>query len=204
MALFRGKYLACLRGAEEKDELKRPKAEELGDFQRLLSTLYRTKWNVHLQERYPHGEGVMKYLARYVRGGALKNRQIQGVSAAGIRYRFYAHGQGQPTEMTLSPEAFLRRYLQHVPAHRRCVVRSFGLYAHTKTAALNGARAGQGEPPIERPAFLTWQAYYLRLSGKRDAVACPHCGARLIVRHLLSRRGQDSPHPRSFFSTLDA
>lgn len=116
MALFRGKFLALLRGAEEKDALKRPKAGKRGDFQRLLSKLYRTKWNVHLQERYPHGEGVVKYLARYVRGGALKNAQIQGVSAAGITYRFYAHGQGQPTEMTLSP----RGVPAPLPATRPC------------------------------------------------------------------------------------
>ncbi|MGH7372229.1 MAG: IS91 family transposase, partial [Candidatus Methylomirabilales bacterium] len=154
MALFRGKFLSFLQRAEAGGALRLPLEWGQGDFQALLSKLYRTKYNVHLQERYPHGEGVVKYLARYVRGGALKNRQIQKLTEEGITYRFYAHGAGgKPTEMTVSPEEFFRRYLQHVPAHRRQVVRSFGLYAHTKTAALNRARAGQGQPPIERPPF---------------------------------------------------
>ncbi|MGH8580590.1 MAG: transposase [Gammaproteobacteria bacterium] len=143
----------CCAGPRRKTRSSARKRGSEGDFQRLRSKPNRTKWNVHLQERYPLGEGVVKYLARYVRGGALKNRQIQKLTDEGITYRFYAHGQGQPTEMTLSPEAFLRRYLQHVPGHRRQVVRSFGLYAHTKTAALIRARASQGQPPIKRPPF---------------------------------------------------
>ena len=29
----------------------------------------RQKGKVHIRERYPHGEGVLTYLARYIRGG---------------------------------------------------------------------------------------------------------------------------------------
>jgi hypothetical protein len=89
MALFRGKFLAFpryrhsragLQKTEEKAELRLPSDWEGRDFQKRLSKLYRTKWNVHLQARYAHGEGVVKYLGRYVRGGALKNGQIQRVT----------------------------------------------------------------------------------------------------------------------------
>ncbi len=221
MALFRGKCLAFflylitagllpvrfflylitagllpvrfLRKAEEKGELRLPSDWEGRDFQRCLSKLYRTKWNVHLQARYAHGEGVVQYLGRYVRGGALKNGQIQRITETEITYRFYAHGEGKPTEMTLAPEAFLRRYLQHVPEHRRCVVRSYGLYAPTQTARLDLARAFQHQPPFERPAFLPWQAYYRRLTGCPDATTCPTCGRPLIARAAFPRKARDPP-----------
>jgi hypothetical protein len=201
MALFRGKFLAFLQRAEEKAELRLPSEWEGRDFPRRLSKLYRTKWNVHLQARYSHGEGVVKYLGRYVRGGALKNGQIQRVTEDRITYRFYAHGEGKPTEMTLAPEAFLRRYLQHVPEHRRCVVRSYGLYAPTKTARLDLARAFQHQPPFERPAFLPWQAYYRRLTGRHDATTCPTCGRPLIARTAFPRKAKDPPRALAWLPT---
>lgn len=204
MALFRGKCLACLRKAEATGEIRLPSDWEGREFQRCLSKLYRTKWNVHLQTRYPHGEGVVKYLARYVRGGALKNGQIRRITDEGITYRFYAHGEGRPTEMTLAPAAFLRRYLQHVPAHRRCVVRSFGIYAHTKTARLDTARAVHHQPPFERPAFLLWQAYSLRLSGTDDAYTCPTCGRPLLARTAFPRRAKDPPRAPASLQTAYA
>jgi hypothetical protein len=114
-----------------------------------------------------------------------------GSPKRGHTYRFYAHGEGKPTEMTLAPAAFLRRYLQHVPEHRRCVVRSYGLYAPTKTARLDLARAFQHQPPFERPAFLPSQAYYRRLTGRHDATTCPLCGRPLIARAAFPRKAKD-------------
>jgi hypothetical protein len=190
-----------LQKAEEKAELRLPSDWEGRDFPKRLSKLYRTKWSMHLQARYAHGEGVVKYLGRYVRGGALKNGQIRRVSDAEITYRFYAHAEGKPTEMTLAPEAFLRRYLQHVPEHRRCVVRSYGLYGPTKTARLGLARAFQHQPPFERPAFLPWQAYYRRLTSRHDATTCPTCGRPLIARAAFPRRAKDPPRALSSLPT---
>jgi hypothetical protein len=96
-----------------------------------------------------------------VRGGPLKNTQLREVTPTHVIYRFKAHADaGQPTDLTVSGEEFIRRYLSHVPSHRQRVVRSYGLYASTKTEAFNAARACQGQAPLQRPVFLTWQAYY--------------------------------------------
>jgi hypothetical protein len=98
MVLFRGKFLAFLRKAEERGEVRLPWDWEGQDFRKCLSKLYRTKWNVHLQARYAHGEGVVKYLARYVRGDALKNRT--GRSPAVMRYRMNGQIQRVTEERT--------------------------------------------------------------------------------------------------------
>jgi Putative transposase. len=196
MALFRGKFIAALREALEGEGLRLPEGTSPVGKGYLLNKLGRVKWNVHLQARYPHGEGVVKYLARYVRGGPLKNAQIVGVSETWVTYRFAAHGEEEKpklTELTLTPEEFLRRYLSHVPDYRRQVVRSYGLYAHSKTRALNQARACHTQAPVERPSFLTWQAYYLRLGREQGVATCPYCGAALIVRAPLPRRTHDPP-----------
>ena len=36
----------------------------------------KSRWNVRIMERYRHGAGVITYLARYLRGGPLKNARL--------------------------------------------------------------------------------------------------------------------------------
>ncbi len=44
-------------------------------------------------------------LARYVRGGPLKNTQLREVTPTHVIYRFKAHADaGQPTDLTVSGE----------------------------------------------------------------------------------------------------
>jgi hypothetical protein len=186
MHLFRGKYLAYVRQLLDKGQLNLPPDQSVQRIHNLLNKLGRKKWNVHLRERYEHGEGVVKYLARYVRGGPLKNAQLQSVSATQVRYRYYAHDQGQHTHLTLSHEAFLRRYLQHVPDKGKQLVRHYGLYAHRKTDILNSARAQLGQAPIKPPEPLNWQTYLVRLD-RHEQVCCPVCGQILQPTRTLPR-----------------
>src|SRR5439155_12974583 len=65
MAVFRGKMLAALRRAFDRDELVLPEAMRPQQFLNLLNRLghaQKTPWNVHIRERYRHGAGVVTYL----------------------------------------------------------------------------------------------------------------------------------------------
>ena len=63
MALFRGKLLAALRSALADGTLRLPPDLSAEGCRSLLNQLGRVKWNVHLQQRYEHGQGVLTYLA---------------------------------------------------------------------------------------------------------------------------------------------
>jgi len=197
MALFRGKFLAAVRQALEAEQLRLP--ETAPRLLNLLNKLGRKQWNVHLRERYPHGEGVVKYLARYVRGGPLKNTQICQVTDTQVTYRYSAHedhpegGKRRVTELTLTHAEFIRRYSQHIPEPRRQLIRRYGLYAHTQGERLTQARAQWGQPPLQRPAFLDWQSYYLQVTGHREATVCPVCGQPLQAQERVARRAHDPP-----------
>lgn len=193
MEVFRGKFSAYLEQALKAGRLRLPEDLSPLRLERLLKKLKGLKWNVRVSARYLHGEGVVKYLARYVRGGPLKNAQILKVTETHVTYRYYDHEAGTFTELTVTHAEFIRRYLAHVPEHRRQGVRSFGLYAHTKAALLTLARTKHGQPPVERPVFLTWQAYHLHLTGQHDVFTCPTCGAPLVPRALLPRQVHDPP-----------
>jgi hypothetical protein len=150
MGLFRGKLLAELGRLQRAGQLRLPRAYSAERFTSLLNRLGRKKWNVHLRTRYGHGQGVSRYLARYVKGGALSNRQIVRANAHEVLFGYAAHGEEGTAKrclMSLHPEQFIARVLMHTPEPHRHTVRYYGLYAHGATSALNqarGARSTQG------------------------------------------------------------
>src|ERR687886_211233 len=79
MAIFRGKMVAAIRQTFARGVLALPAAMRPQQFLNLLHRLghpRKTKWNVHIRERYRHGAGVVTYLARYVRGGPITNARL--------------------------------------------------------------------------------------------------------------------------------
>lgn len=194
MAKFRGKFIAMVRGALSRGELTLPPQTSGPLLQTCLNRLGRTKWNVHLRERYGHAGGVVQYLARYVRGGPIHDGQVAALSGQRIGFRYTAHGESetecQSSVMVLASSAFLRRYLQHVPLPRKHTVRVYGLYAPRKTERLNLARAAFRQPAVTAVPPLSWQAYYARYPALRAMHTCPVCGEPFSnVRRVAPQRG---------------
>jgi hypothetical protein len=91
MAVFRGKLLAAIRQAWAREALALPEGMRPQQLLNLLTRLghpRKTPWNVHIRERYRHGAGVVTYLARYLRGGPIKNARL--VACDGARVTFGA------------------------------------------------------------------------------------------------------------------
>ncbi|MCK5230387.1 MAG: transposase [Desulfobulbaceae bacterium] len=67
MHKFRGKLLARIDREILKGNLRLPQGMSYSKWKNLKNRLGRkTKWNVNIRERYSHGKGVLKYLARYI------------------------------------------------------------------------------------------------------------------------------------------
>jgi len=165
MAVFRGKMVAGLRRAYECGELAVPEGMQAQQVFNLLNRLghrRKTRWNVRIMERYAHGQGVVRYLARYLRGGPLPNPRLVSYDAQRVcfTYRARATQAGTATRpcLSLSPEDFLQRVLLHVPPPKARVVRCYGLYQHSHLAALAVCRTQLGQPPVVMPACLDWQS----------------------------------------------
>ena len=164
----------------------------------LLNKLGRRRWNLRVGERYPHGEGVVRYLARYVRGGPLKSQQILSTqnNAIGFAYRPHTEqGACAPTlTMHLSPQDFFERYLTHAPMPGQHQVRRYGLYAPVQAKALASARdrvlahySADAQPAPKMPApALTWQAYLARFAHAHCAHRCPVCGKPIVFLGRLA------------------
>jgi hypothetical protein len=201
MAVFRGKLLAAIRQALARKALMLPEAIRPQQMLNLLNRLghpRKTKWNVHIRERYRHGAGVVTYLARYLRGGPITNARL--VAWDGERVTFTCRprqeeadgGSASAQRLTLAVADFLQRWLLHVPVPQTRVVRSYGLYHPPQADALAICRAHLGQPPVEAPVVLDWQTVCAQ-RGDAHPERCPACGQMLVCTGVIPRGGAPPP-----------
>jgi hypothetical protein len=199
MMLFRGKFLAALREGIERSRLRLPPDLTRERFSSLLNRLGRVKWNVRICTRYAHGEGVAAYLARYLKGGALKNTQLLTADAALVRFRYTPHrdehdAKGDSLVMSLPPHAFLDRYLTHIAPPRLQSVRGYGLYGPRPGQALDRARAALGQARVAEPEPLSAVKFLARFDQAPPSARCPRCAALLLFVWALPH-GPGPPQP---------
>ena len=187
MLLFRGKCLAAIRVALARGELRLPPDTSAARVRSLSNRLGRKKWNVHLMTRYAHGEGVAAYLARYLRGGPVKNVQLLEVSEQHIRLRCKGDaetGARASAVLNLAPHAFLQRYLAHLPVPGQQRLRAYGLYAHTQRARLDAARSQLGQAPVTEPEPIDYEDFLARFKNSVSPTRCPRCRQILQIMPL--------------------
>src|SRR5262249_49755692 len=172
-------------------QLVTPSALDDDGVRRVLVTAARQKWNIRIAERYPHGRGVMKYLARYVRGGPIKDHRLVSFDGQQVTFRYGNHrdlddaGQPRQAELTLSVAEFLRRWSEHVPLPGVHTVSAWGLYASTQRPKLDQGReqlpeetAREGAQGLEAPS-----------DRARPWEQCPVCQQQMVVTQVLPRAG---------------
>jgi putative transposase/transposase-like zinc-binding protein len=188
-ALFRGKFLAGLRQAHEQGRLRLPQAlAEPGALAALVAGLSGRDWVVYSQPPCAGAEVVLKYLARYVHRVALSPGRLLRAEEEGVTFTYKDYRQrGRPREMTLRPEEFVRRFLQHVLPSGFVRIRHYGLLANRgREAKLRRCRRLLLAEAVARPAA----------AGERPPRQCGVCGEGvMVVVGLLPRAGQTRPAP---------
>jgi hypothetical protein len=179
--VFRGKFVAGLRQLFARHQLRffgeRAPLHEERRFALFLRTLYRQDWVVYAKPPFGGPEHVLHYLARYTHRVAISNHRLLSVSASEVRFcwKDYTHGSKQRT-MTLTPEEFLRRFVQHVLPRGFPRIRYFGFLANRRrTRMLPLCRVLLNQPP---PAVTSSAAQPTTLW------TCPRCHG---LMHLLER-----------------
>jgi len=196
MAVFRGKMVAAIRQTFARGALALPAPMRPQQLLNLLNRLghpTKTKWNVRIMERYRHGAGVVTYLARYLRGGPIKNARLMAYDGDRVTFTYRAPQEADaasasPQRMTLPVADFLQRWLLHVPVPQTRVVRAYGLYHPSHAAALATCRMAFGQAPLEVPRCLDWQTVCAQ-RGEGHPERCPTCGQRLVCTGVIPRGG---------------
>jgi predicted RNA-binding Zn-ribbon protein involved in translation (DUF1610 family) len=163
------KALSILFRAKFRDALRRT-----GLFDQVPPEVWQQDWVVHCK---PVGKGVgaLKYLAPYIFRVAISNRRILKVSNGNVTFRYRASDTGRWRTCTLTAEAFLRRFLQHVLPKGFVRVRYYGLFSPSLRHQLPLIRlllaAPGGATDTTQEAHANTASV---LSGVN--VPCPKCG----------------------------
>lgn len=178
-AIYRGKFLARLNDGIRTGQIRLPDDMTEYEFRRTLARLSKKNWHVKIQPPYSHGNGVMKYLARYVKGGPIQNHRIKSDSLGQIRFEYRDHRDRGSKSMSLNVLHFIGRVLEHVSESKQHTVRSYGLYGHQA----KGKRAIcrdllELEPEQENQPMDCFE--YLENNNQSAHTKCRVCGRRLV------------------------
>jgi hypothetical protein len=172
---FRKHVRKAILKALKRQDLVLPDGMRPQQVKNLMNKLGRKKWNVRICEKYPHGTGVLIYLARYLKGGPISNSRIVEVTDNNVTFNY---GRKRRELMTLPIDEFIYRFLEHIPQPNAILVRSYGLYCQNKKDELERCRAFLGQEPIEEPENIQWQDCFEDSNDHPEL--CPICGAASV------------------------
>lgn len=138
-----------------------------------LPYIKHNKWNVFIKESSSNPDRVLNYFARYVYGQAIDNSRILDVSDDGVTISYKRDGQRK--SMTLNPDEFLRRYLQHTLPKGFHRVRFYGLWHPANRGQLSRLRlelflkSGKPAPPPLDPKCFP----------------CPNCQQPMVIHQPI-------------------
>jgi hypothetical protein len=206
--LFRGKFLALLRGAFDQGRLsfhgKLAALADPGEFRRRLAASAKTEWVVYSKPPFGGPEQVLKYLARYTHRVAISNHRLVALEGDEVEFLWkdYAH-EGEQKTMSLTAIEFLRRFLLHILPAGFVRIRHYGFLANRvcrEKLALCRALLGAATAP-EPDAVEPVSALEGTIEGQPAAPVCPACGeGRMVIVETLraipvNRDGQVRPEP---------
>ncbi|WP_415232175.1 transposase [Psychromonas sp.] len=170
--MFRGKFLALVSGAITNCLLVYPPEKGKQYWQNRVNKLGRIKWQVYACKPYRHGFGVARYLARYIRGGALKNHQILNVKKGLVSFKYHSHQTGRKEVRHLNVTDFEALVLKHIPLPRQQTIRYYGIYHPSLIKRLNTIRSEFGQSEYKTPTLPDWQDVMALYSL---TIECPIC-----------------------------
>ena len=172
-ALYRGRFQARIKEAFEAGELVLPPDGTRAEFSQWQRKTNTKPWCVKIEPQYAHGRGVLLYLSRYLKSGPIHPSQIVRCDSTGIGFRYKDHRDKRNKVLTLKPQDFINRLLQHVPEIGQHMVRHYGLYAGASRKRRNDCRQQVGGL-IESTSLTTENKKAIR-------AACRHCGHPLTL-----------------------
>jgi hypothetical protein len=192
-AMFRGKFLALVRGAFNQGKLAfRGRLSPLADpteFHRVLAASARVKWVVYAKPPTGGPNQVLKYLARYTHRVAISNQRLIALEDAKVRFRWkdYAHGRARRT-MALNPVEFIRRFLLHALPSGFVRIRHYGFLANrARPNKLALCRALLGVKSMPEPMVLEASSEPNEPRDPQTGTStCPYCGVgRMVIIDVL-------------------
>jgi hypothetical protein len=135
---------------------------------------YRNGFYVHAEPRVTSGQGVGRYIGRYIRHPAIADTRIVAYDGEQVTF-YYEDHQGTRHERTLPVLEFMHGVIRHIPPKHFKMVRYFGLYAPRKAAKVRTIMQQIGKMIGRVVRRLDWRQRIQR-DFEHDPLQCPRCG----------------------------
>jgi Putative transposase/Transposase zinc-binding domain len=165
-----------------------------GGLDRLLARVSKKSWVVYAKRPFGEARHVLRYLGRYTHRAFISNQRMVSMSDDGLVTFRTKEGK----TVTLTGEAFLDRFVDHVLPRHYVKIRHIGLMAasnvSTKLARARELLTGPAPTaaPVSAHAVMSWIDALLALAGV-DVLRCPVCGGTVVRRPLPG--GLPTPPP---------
>ena len=185
---FRGRFVDSVRTAIEDGLItgKEPKG------------LYNTKWVVFAKQPFGGPKDVIGYLGRYTHRTAISNDRILEVTDSNVTFKWTDYLNDNKKQVTtLSGEAFLGLFCQHILPPRFTRIRHYGILSSAaKVKSLTIIRLHLKVTPLLRPADKTWQEIVMERMGIKPGI-CKDCGGNMVIidsmPNLFKQRNRAPP-----------
>ena len=168
------------------------KLKSEGDFRKWLESGKEKHWIVSIQKPLDDINQIVGYVGRYTKRASLSEYKIKAIQPNIVfefnDYKNTPRGQA-PVKgiISLEPDQFLDKLLQHVPNKNYKIVRYFGLYnSRNKKNIPDSFKLQADKIKTEFPLDYDWGAFEnLRKSflkaGKEDPIFCQNCQETRIL-----------------------
>jgi hypothetical protein len=169
-------------------ELRRvlPARREIRHLIDRLFKQYANGFYVHAEPKVENGQGIGRYIGRYIRHPAIADTRILAYDGAMVTF-YYEDHQGTRYEQTLSVLEFLHGVVRHIPPQHFKMVRYFGLYAPRKAAQVRAILQQLGKMIGRVVRRLDWRQRIQR-DFDRDPLRCPRCGSSAMELYSFTVR----------------
>jgi len=157
--------------------------------QQLIDRLFREHvqgFYVYAKPRVKEGEGVSRYIGRYIRHPAIADSRIVAYDGQAVTF-YYEDHTGRRCECVLPVLEFIHGVVRHIPPKQFKMVRYYGLYAPRKASAVWDLMERIGKAVGRVVRRLSWRKRIQR-DFQRDPLTCPRCGSREMELYSLTFR----------------
>jgi hypothetical protein len=147
---------------------------------------YKKGFYVHAEPKVEDGQGISRYIGRYIRHPAIADTRILVYDGATVTF-YYEDHQGTRHEQTLPVLEFIHGVVRHIPPKHFKMVRYFGLYAPRKAAQVRDIMQQIGKMIGRVVRRLDWRQRIQR-DFERDPLECSRCGVAGMELYKLTVR----------------
>ncbi|MCE2892574.1 MAG: transposase, partial [Hyphomonadaceae bacterium] len=168
-------------------------------FASFMASMRAKKWVVYAKAPFCGPDAVLAYLARYTHRVAISNKRLIAIKDQGITfaYKDYRRPSGnQQQTMTLTPDAFISRFLLHVLPKGFHRIRHYGfLSSGVRVREIMAIRHLLGVP--ERPPKEADNATTPDAPPKKPWLICPCCGGDMVIIDIFQCKAQPRAPPHA-------